>query len=129
MSNIDLVRRYEPNAQGLDPSDPFQFQGGRITPTLISTISGGKGSQLTMFFVVYPDPAIATKPEITLEYMKDGQVVGKGSIPLPAADAQGRIPYVMSSSAEAMPPGAYEIHATVVQGGSTAEERAFVTVE
>ena len=79
MSNIDLVRRYEPNAQGLDPSDPFQFQGGRITPTLISTISGGKGSQLTMFFVVYPDPAIATKPEITLEYMKDGQVVGKGS--------------------------------------------------
>jgi hypothetical protein len=82
-----------------------------------------------MFFIVYPDPAIAAKPEITLEYLKDGMVVGKGQIPLPPADAQGRIPYVMSSSAEAMPAGTYEIHATVVQGGTSAEERAFITVE
>ena len=129
ISNIDLVRRYEPNAQGLNPADPFQFQGGRITPTLTTSISNGKGSQLTMFFIVYPDPSIAAKPEITLEYMKDGMVVGKGQIPLPPPDAQGRIAYVMSSSAEAMPPGAYEIHATVVQGNTNAEERAFVTVE
>ena len=129
MSNIDLVRRYEPNAQGLDPADPFQFQGGRITPTLTTNVAGGKGAMLTMFFIVYPDPAIAAKPEITLEYIKDGMVVGKGQIPLPAADAQGRIPYVMSSSAEAMPQGTYEIHATVIQGGTSAEERAFITVE
>lgn len=129
MSNIDLVRRYEPNAQGLDPADPFQFQGGRITPTLTTNVAGGKGAMLTMFFIVYPDPAIAAKPEITLEYIKDGMVVGKGQIPLPAADVQGRIPYVMSSSAEAMPQGTYEIHATVTQGGTSAEERAFITVE
>jgi hypothetical protein len=129
MSNIALVRNYQPNAASLDPGDPFQFQGGRIVPSVSPNIRGGKGSQLAMFFVVYPDPAVPDKPQIVLEYIKDGTVVGRGEVPLPAADANGRIPYVMSSSAEVMTPGAYEIHAVAKQGSSTTEERTFITVE
>ncbi|MDX2153985.1 MAG: VWA domain-containing protein [Bryobacteraceae bacterium] len=129
LSNITLVRTYQPKAQGLDPADPFQFQGGRITPTLNSTVKAVKGALLAMFFVVYPDAAIAEKPHVTIEYIKDGQVIGKGDIDLPPADAQGRIPYVMSSPAENLPPGSYEIRAVVKQGDTVAEDRAFVTVE
>jgi hypothetical protein len=82
-----------------------------------------------MFFVVYPEAGNAAKPMVELEYIKDGKVVGKGGLELPAADQQGRIPYIMSSSAEAMPAGEYVIHATVKQGASAAEERTSFKVE
>ena len=129
LSNIALVRRFEANAQNLDASEPFQFQGGRITPTLVSTIPGGKGASLSMFFIVYPDPEITEKPQVIFEYLQDGNVVGRGSVELPPADGAGRIPYVMSSPVEAMKPGMYEIRAVVKQGASAAEERTFITIE
>ena len=75
------------------------------------------------------DKSIAAKPTVELEYLAGGQVVGKGALELPAADAQGRIPYTMSSPAESMPPGEYEIRATVKQGDTTAEEKTTIKVE
>lgn len=129
ISNVTLVRSFQPNAKDLTADDPFQFQGGKITPTLNGTIKASPGSQLSMFFVVYPDPGIAEKASIVIEYIKDGQTIGQGALELPAPDSKGRIPYVMSSSAEQMPPGAYEIRALAKQGSTTAEDRAFITVE
>jgi VWFA-related protein len=129
MSNISLIRSLQPNAKDLDPNDPFQYQGGRITPTLSPIVKAVQGSELAMFFVVYPDPSISAKPMVELEYIKDGQVVGKGALELPPPDAQGRIPYIMSSAASAMPPGEYVIHATVRQGSSSTEDRTTVKVE
>jgi VWFA-related protein len=129
ISNVTLVRSFAPGAKDLDPADPFQYQGGRITPTLTTTVKGGKGATLNMFFVVYPEPGNTTKPTVELEYVKDGQVIGKGGLQLPNADANGRIPYIMSSSAEAMPAGQYVIRALVTQGASKAEEQTSFTVE
>src|SRR5215831_4247904 len=129
ISGISLVRSYAAGAKDLDPSDPFVFQGGRVTPTLSSTVQGTKGSTLSMFFVVYPEAGNSAKPMVELEYIKDGKVVGKGGLELPAADKQGRIPYIMSSSAEAMPPGEYVIQATVKQGASSAQEKTSFKVE
>jgi VWFA-related protein len=129
LSSVALVRRYEPNAQNLDPQEPYQFQGGRITPTLASSITGGKGASLSLFFIVYPDAAIAQKPAVAVEYLVDGKAVARADLDLPAPDAQGRIPYVMSSPAENMKPGMYEIRVVVRQGSSAAEERTFVTIE
>jgi hypothetical protein len=129
ISGISLVRSYAPGAKDLDPSDAFVFQGGRVTPTLTNVVQAAKGSTLSMFFVVYPEAGNAAKPMVELEYIKDGKVVGKGGLELPAADKQGRIPYIMSSSAESMPPGEYVIQATVKQGASTAQEKTSFKVE
>jgi VWFA-related protein len=128
ISSVSVVRGYQANAPDLDVADPFQFQGGRITPTLSGVVYAVKGAMLSVFFVVYPDPAIAEKPQVTLQFLVGGNVVGQGELQLPAADALGRIPYVMSSSAESMPPGEYQIKAIAKQGSTTAEETAFVTV-
>ena len=128
ISSISLVRSYQPNAKDLDPNDPFQFQGGRVTPTLSPNIKAEAGAMLNMFFVVYPDPANKSKPVVDIEYLKDGQVVGKGTLELPAADAQGRIPYIMGSQASTMPPGDYVIHAIAKQGDSKAEDKTVVKV-
>jgi len=129
ISDISLVRSLAPGAKDLDPNEPFQYQGGRITPTLNTTIKAVKGSTLSMFFVVYPEPGNPAKPTIELEYLKDGKPIGKGGLQLPAADAKGRIPYIMSSSAESMPAGDYVIRAVVKQGAATAEEQATFKVE
>jgi VWFA-related protein len=129
LSNITVVRRFDPAVKGLDPAEPFQFQGGRVTPTLTGNVYAVNGATLSLFFVVYPDSSMAAKPQGIIEYIKDGMVVGRSAIPLPDADAQGRIPYVMSSPAESMPPGSYEVRIAVKQGESITEERTFVTVE
>jgi VWFA-related protein len=129
LSNVCLVRGFQPNAKDIEPDDPFVFQGGKITPTLSGAVKAAQGALLSMFFVVYPDPSIPDKPTVEIEYIKDGQVVGKGSLELPAPDARGRIPYVMSSSAASMPPGSYEIRAIARQGSTTADDRTFVTIE
>jgi VWFA-related protein len=129
LSGITLVRRFEAKVENLDPADPFQINGGRITPTLNNNIPGGKASQVSLFFIVYPDPAIAAKPQAFVEYLLDGQAVGRGDVTLAAPDAKGRIPCIMSSSAEAMKPGTYEVRVVVKQGESATEERTAVTIE
>src|SRR5262249_970855 len=129
ISSISVVRRFEPNVKDLDAADPFQLQGGRITPMAGASIPGGKGSQLSVFFVVYPDPAISEKPKATIEYVLGGQVIGRGAVELSEPDAKGRVGCVMSSSAENMKPGTYEIRAVVTQGATSAEERMVITIE
>ena len=128
ISSLYLVRNYQPNAKDLVASDPLQFQGGRITPTLGGQVFAAPGAQLSTFFIVYPDPALKAVPTAKIEFLIEGNAVANLDVPLPAADAQGRIPYVMSAPAENMPPATYEIHVTVKQGSSTAEDRMKVTV-
>lgn len=129
ISSLSLVRRFEPKAKGLEPDYPFQYQGGRITPALADTVAAVKGGSLSIFFVVYPDPAVTDKPKAALEFLQDGKQVAKLDVDLPAVDASGRIPFVVSAPADAMPPGAYEVHVVVKQGATAAEDRTFVTVE
>jgi VWFA-related protein len=127
MSNLCLVRNFQQNAK-IDPEEPLQYQGGLITPTLSGQVFAVKGAQLSTFFIVYPDPTIADKPTGEIEFLVDGNVIAKGALPLPTADAQGRVPYVMSSPAENMPAATYEIHVTVRQGTTVAEDRTQVVV-
>lgn len=121
MSSLYLVRNFQANAKDLDPNEPLQYQGGRITATLGGQVFAVKGAQMSTFFIVYPDPAIAEKPAAEVEFSVDGKVIAKSALPLPAADAQGRIAYVLSSPAESMPPATYLIHVIVKQGNSTAD--------
>src|SRR5258708_3184578 len=116
ISSLTLVRSFTPNAKGLDAIEPFQFQGASITPTLDGTVPRTQDAMLRLFFVVYQDPSISSKPTVEIEFLQDGKSLTKSPLPLPAADAQGRIPYVMTISASAIPPGSYEIHATARQG-------------
>jgi VWFA-related protein len=129
LSSLSVVRSYQANVPGPDANDPFVYQGGRVTPALNPVIHTVPGAQLSIFFVVYPDPSSAEKPQAIMEYVLDGKSIGRGEVPLPEPDANGRIPYVMSAPAENLPHGTYEIRLRVKQGQSAAEERAFVTVE
>jgi len=64
-----------------------------------------------------------------MEYLLDGQTVGRGDVALSAPDTKGRIPCIMSSSTENMKAGTYEVRVVVSQGDSATEERTMVTIE
>jgi len=57
---------------------------------------------------------------VEIEFMQNGQTLQKVPMELPAADAQGRIPYLMTIPAAAIPDGKYDIRATAKQGNTSA---------
>jgi VWFA-related protein len=120
ISSLLPIRSGTPNAKGLDPDEPFQFQGTLLTPTLDMVVKKVPNAMLRLFFAVYQDASISGKPTVEIEFMQNGQTLQKVPMDLPAADAQGRIPYLMTIPAAAIPDGKYDIRATAKQGSTSA---------
>ncbi len=129
ISSLTPVRSYTPNAKELDKNEPFQFQGGIITPTLNNHVPKVPDAVLRLFFTIYADASIPAAPTVQVEFLQGGASLTKVDLPLPPADAQGRIPYVMTVPAAAIPPGEYDIRAVARQGESAAESKTTVTIE
>lgn len=129
ISSIAALRSYTPNAKNLDPNEPFQFQGGSITPTLNTSVPAVENAMLRLFFTIYQDPSISSKATVEVEFLLNGQSLQKVPLPLPDADAQGRIPYVLTIPAAAIPPGVYQVRATTQQGGTSASAETEVKIE
>jgi VWFA-related protein len=129
ISSLTSVRSYTPDVKGLDPNDPFQFQGGTITPTLNNSVPRAENSNLRLFFVVYQDRSISAKPTVEIEFLQNGKSLTKVPMQLPDADAQGRIPYVMTVPAAAIPPGVYQVRAAARQGDTESVTQTDVKIE
>lgn len=109
--------------------NPFYFPGGKISPTLNTTLKGGQGNFLPFYFAVYPDPTIKDSPKLTMAFYKEGQYLGSAEAPLPAVGKDGRIPYIADLPADKFTPGSYEIRLGVTQGSSTVEEKVDFNVD
>ena len=116
-----LVRSYTPAAKDLDPAEIFQFQGGSITPTLGNTVIATPGAALRLFFTVYPNRSSKAPATVEAEFTQAGKSLAKVPLPLPPADAQGKIPYVMTIPAGSIPPGSYMLRVTAKQAPESAE--------
>lgn len=129
ISSLSTLHSYTANAKNLDPDEPFQYQGGLITPTLNDSVPRTAGSMLRLFFTVYKDPAISARPAVEIEFLQNGKSLTKVPMPLPEPDAQGRIPYVMTIPASAIPAGIYEVRATARQAETTSQTESQVKIE
>jgi hypothetical protein len=129
ISSLTNVRSYTPDVKGLDPNEPFQFQGGRITPTLNNAVPRTEDSALRLFFTVYPDAGIAAKPIVDVEFLQNGKSLTSVPMPLPDPDKNGRIPYVMTIPASSIPAGEYEVRAIAKQGGTSSQAQTRVRIE
>jgi hypothetical protein len=115
--------------KGLDPNEAFQFQGGSITPTLNNSVPRAENSVVRLFFVVYQDSSISAKATVEIEFLQNGKSLTKVPMQLPDADAQGRIPYVMTVPAAAIPPGVYQVRATAKQGDTESSAQTDIQIE
>lgn len=129
LSGLTLIRRFDKAADDPEPDDPYVNGKTKIVPTLGARVPAGKGAMLSLYFLVYPQPGAGDRPKMTLEFLLDGVVVGQGSPELPQPDARGIIPYIANSSIETLKPGQYEVRVTVTQGGTSAQESTFITIE
>jgi hypothetical protein len=84
---------------------------------------------MSFFVVVYPNRAGAGKPQLAMEFSRDGQLMGSGSPALGEPDAQGRIQYVATVPTAKLEPGNYRIRFVVKQGGEVAEESVTFMLE
>jgi len=128
LSSLALVKRTEPVPAGaLDSDDPLRVGQTRIVPFL-SEPHIMPEETLSLYLVAFPKGKAADKPQLALEFMRDGRVVGKSSIELPEADERGRIPYIANVPCRSFTPGRYEVTALVRQGAAWAQQRAFFFV-
>ena len=121
ISSLAVMHSFTPNAKGLDPEEPFQFQGGSVTPTLDDHISKTAEPMLRLFFTVYQDPSISAPPTVEIQFVQNGKLLANVPMQLPAADARGHIPYLMTIPTASIPPGNYQVRALAKQAGTTAE--------
>ncbi|MEO8368421.1 MAG: VWA domain-containing protein [Candidatus Solibacter sp.] len=129
LSSLVPMRSYTPNVKGLDPADPFQFQGGSVTPTLDMAVKKGPNAVLRLFFTVYPDTSVTGPPNVEIEFLQAGKSLTKVPMQLPAADAMGRIPYLMTIPTESIPSGSYEVRATARQGSTSTSASTTIVIE
>jgi VWFA-related protein len=128
ISSLIPMRSYTPNAKGLEAADPFQFQGGSVTPTMDLTVKKVPNSALRLFFTVYPESA-GGAPSVEIEFLQGEKSLTKVPMQLPPADAQGRIPYLMTIPAESIPAGSYTVRATARQGSTTSASSTAIVIE
>jgi VWFA-related protein len=126
LSSLAVVKRTEPVPEGaLESSDPLRNGENRIVP-FVGEPTFQPGETVSLFLVAYP--AAAGTAALTLEFSRDGAVVGRSSVDLPPPDSLGRIPYVASVPTQSLGPGRYEVSAVVRAGDAAVRERAFFTV-
>jgi hypothetical protein len=127
ISDATLVRSFAKQAT-VDLQDPFTYQGGKITPSLDTNLHAEKGAVMSIYLVVYPDPSIADKPKLAIQYLQAGKVLGGGQLDLPAPEKDGRIPYVASSPIENFPAGDYEVQVIAQQGATSKTDSIKFTI-
>jgi hypothetical protein len=66
---------------------------------------------------------------VEIEFLRAGARLAKVPMELPAADAQGRIPYVMTIPIESIPSGSYEVRATARQGAASSTAATAIQIE
>ena len=126
LSSLAVVKRTEPVAEGaLESADPLRNGSSRIVP-FVAEPTFRPGETVSLFLVAYPGGDGTAG--LTLEFSRDGTVVGRSSVELPAADSTGRIPYVATVPTQSLTPGRYEVSAVVRLGEAAARERAFFTI-
>jgi len=131
LSDIVLIRRVDPppeTAPAAADHDPLRFRNGKVIPSLDRAVAAGGQGQLSLYFVIYPDPASTAKPELTIQLFRQGRLAGRARPQLPPPEESGRIPFIASMPLASFTPGAYEAVVTVRQGAATAENRFAFTV-
>jgi len=128
LSSVLLVDSVEPVNGKVDTTDPLQWepapgQGRRVVPALESSIP--LTAKPSIFFIVYPDASIAEKPKIQAEFLLNGAVLAKQVADLPAPDATGAIPVVISAVPKE---GNCEMRITAMQGASQTVQSVKYTV-
>ena len=129
MSSVALVRRWGPKEPDASADDPFVVGDKTVTPSLLPKINKSLSTSLPFYMIVYPSKHSSARPELSIEFNREGHVQRVAAVALGAADAQGRIQYVAHAPIDQFDPGYYAVRFLVRQGGEAAEEDFSINLE
>jgi VWFA-related protein len=121
LSTLTVVREIDPLNGARDPGDPLEFAGGRVTPALGA--GARNAAETGLYFVVYPKDE--TTPKVRVEFYRDGALVAQSQPDVGKPDELHSIPMIASAK---LPPGQYEAHVTVEQGGYATKQSTSISV-
>jgi len=128
MSSLVVVGAVEPADPKSDPTDPLRLADRRIVPNLGRPVAAAPGATVPIYYAVYVKPGAREGVTATVEVTRDGQVVARGSSPLPPPDAAGRITGLSPIPLQKLQPGTYDVKVTVSKENLSAEESTTITV-
>jgi len=115
MSSLVLVRRGETVPEKDRRADnPMMVNGIALSPNLGDTISK-TSKEIPFYFTIYPAKQ-GPGPDVTIELLQNGQVVTRLPMPVPPADAGGRVQQLGRLPIDQLAAGTYELRAIVKQG-------------
>jgi hypothetical protein len=130
MSSVTVIRSLKDKEPSTSPSDPLLMGEKVVTPTLQPTVKKASTKSLPFYVVVYPNPQQkGVAPELTMEFTKDGQLLGGGPAPLGPPNKDGRIQYVAQVPIEQLPSGNYSVRFIAKQGSESADETVTFILE
>jgi len=123
LSSVAVIRTMKDRDPSTTAADPWVMGDKVVSPTLEPEIKKATTSSLPFYLVVYPNLAQkGVAPELTMEFTKDGQLLGSGPAQLPAVDKDGRIQYVAQVPIQQLPTGNYSVRFVVKQGDESVDE-------
>jgi VWFA-related protein len=129
MSSVTIVRSLNMKGENTSAQDPFLMAGKVINPVISPAFKKTDSNGLSFYLVVYPDKANTAKPQLSMQFSRDGEPLGAGSPTLGDADESGRIQYIATAPIDKLPPGNYAVEFLVKQGAETATESVYFTLE
>jgi len=129
MSSVALIRKWRPKEPDAAADDPFVVGDKTVTPALMPTINKSVSTSLPFYIIVYPNTHNAAKPEMFIEFDRDGKVKRVAPAAMDAPDSSGRIQYVANAPIGQFDPGNYAVRFVVRQGAEVAEEDLSIHLE
>jgi len=122
ISSVSVVRNMKDKDASTDQADPLLIGSRVVSPTLNPTISKAGNPNISFYLVIYLNKSSSQPPRLSMEFSRNGQVLGSGSPELGQPDKDGRIQYVATVPLSSLEPGEYAIRFNATQGAESAEE-------
>jgi len=129
LSSIAIVRNMKPKDTATDEADPLLVGTRVVSPTVNPVVSKTDASGVSFYVIIYPDKNSAIMPTLTMEFSRDGQVLGSAPAQLVAPDHDGRINNISNVPIVNFQAGGYSVRFVVTQGSETAEEAVSFTIQ
>jgi VWFA-related protein len=121
LSDMTVVRKTVPFNTDTDPLEPLRYEETKVVPNLSGDIARD-AKNISLYFLVHSDPHGSATPMLEMEVSRNNNPIGRMPMPLRTFSAGGTLPYMASIKAGALPPGHYDVTATLTQGEKTSQQ-------
>ena len=108
------------------PENPLLVNGVALHPNLGDPISKS-AKEVAFYFTIYPEQG-GRGTDVMIELLQNGKIAAQVPMPVPPADASGRIQQLGRLPLGNIAPGIYELRAIVKQGGQQAVRTSMLRI-